>query len=366
MFFSVTVLVFIAGIMSQPYIHSQWRGYEAKQAVDIVQRGITRCSASDNRLTRVSCLRSALESAVRRFGIRGSMDALRTFMVGYGGGSGIEVANCHDIAHVIGKIGVQSTHNAKSSLSQCTNLCGDGCFHGVVEGFLASGGNMQDASETLCDPADTSCFHGLGHGIATTVGELHKSLKYCDHVVSEAGKEQCGYGVLMELYESSTFGHEVLQLPSDVVGFCNDLGGIYKEVCLSKAGIHEYTRTKDVVSAGAVCAKVPGTSHCLNLLGVLIFWQFQDSPSGLVDACEKTGPDRWQECVRGAVLESVNIDPLARQGFAICALVLGVYAPRCYETLGKSIESTDGLSERRRLCSQAPGDGARFCSTDTL
>lgn len=281
------------------------------------------------RSVRIACIRQQLGDGIKRWGIRRFMMSLEEILRT---SKGAEIYNCHDIAHVIGKAGVLANGTVDKSLNACTTICGDGCYHGVIEGFLGTGSTIKEVVSTICrDPEQTSCFHGLGHGIASTVGDTGKSLAHCDQVEREEGKRQCGYGVLMELYEGTTADHALLSMPEDILSFCGSLSPIYRDVCQSKVGIHAYKRNGDLGKAGSLCKVTRDPDLCMNLLGVLLYWEHQESSAGIVDACRATGES--YSCLVGSVEESVSIDPQALRAVEICTQVDHVFASRCFRRL---------------------------------
>ena len=115
----------------------------------------------------------------------------------------------HMIAHALGRFAIANTHGNPSVLSQCRPTFQAGCYHGVLEGYLASLPTVDATATTrLCAalilpdssrfPA-TECAHGLGHGFAEALGyKLDEALRDCDVFTDAELKSECHDGVFME------------------------------------------------------------------------------------------------------------------------------------------------------------------------
>jgi len=285
---------------------------------------------------------------------------------------------CHDVMHVIGQIGASEV-GSQQTLQECSTVCGAGCFHGVVEDYVAKSGDLSQAMTSLCKETDDpqfnrslwACFHGLGHGVGTLIGEAIESFEMCDLAPNELGRENCSYGVFMELFETSSFGHETLPIPADLRSFCDSLWGIHQEVCYGYSGLLALQRDNSIDSAALACSSVPQDHElsCISHLGNMAYYYYQDDLDELRLFCTQFGEEAELECMLGMLQESVNSDPQARIGFALCDSLQDQgkqqTAQSCYKELGKKLYHFFGNEKRLELCSQVTDVAYQACSSGT-
>jgi hypothetical protein len=119
-------------------------------------------------------------------------------------------ANCHLLAHDIGRTEADSVGNLDKAYAQGNNFCWSGYYHGVMESIVSRVGakNLPKDLPTICASIMKSqpysfyafnCVHGLGHGIMdVTDSNLFASLKLCDRLSGDWQQESCYGGVFME------------------------------------------------------------------------------------------------------------------------------------------------------------------------
>lgn len=354
-FIFICIVTFVVGLIASAMSVDGRRLFRSSPDRTLAHIRDSCLDPSWDRTDRIACISRALRGQVNTGNVSRYMGALAKLLE-----EPLTVFHCHDLAHVIGKLGVYKTSDASKVLPQCTSLCGDGCFHGVVEGYIARGGVLEEAIASLCASSDASCYHGLGHGIASIVGDARKSLTLCDRITSDESRKHCGYGVLMELYEATTTGEELAHLPQNLVDFCDSLQGVYREVCTSKVGIHEYKRTGEPRKVGIICARVPNVRECFVNFGALMYWQFQQSAQDIVNICEQVGSVGSGPCMTGAIEESVSIDPTARIATQLCALAPSGFRSDCYRTLGEKTAAVYRGTADSGSCRETP-DSSRTC-----
>jgi hypothetical protein len=115
----------------------------------------------------------------------------------------------HDLAHAVGRVAIAAGGNDPAVLARCRPLFQAGCYHGVLEGYLASVPEVDAERLTgfcaaLDEPgapiiAARECAHGLGHGLIERLGyEFAPALRACDAFAGGALREECHDGIFMQ------------------------------------------------------------------------------------------------------------------------------------------------------------------------
>lgn len=367
------VIIFTIGIavsFSFNVIFSQ-QNTKAGAAKEVLEQAFSDCTNVKRGLF-FECFSEYMRPHIRSQGISGLLTVIDQEIQEDLNSQGGSLDRCHDVVHVIGQIGA-SELGSQQALHECSPVCGAGCFHGVVEEFVAKSGDLSQAMTSLCESTDNeqfnrslwACFHGLGHGVGTFIGEPIESFKMCDLAPTELGRENCSYGVFMELFETSSFGHETLPIPTDLRAFCDSLWGIHAEVCYGYSGLLALQRDNTMGSVVVACNQVPEehTLSCISHLGNMAYYQYQDDINELKKFCTQFGSDAELECILGMLQESVNSDPQARIGFALCDSLhvnQEMYLS-CYEELGKRLYHFFGDEKRVELCSQVEDEEYQAC-----
>ncbi|MFL5537552.1 MAG: hypothetical protein ACJ8J0_01085, partial [Longimicrobiaceae bacterium] len=116
----------------------------------------------------------------------------------------------HQVAHGLGRYAVARRGYDASVFAECRTTFFSGCYHGVLEGWLAGHPGAGAASlRALCaSPAMSrlppyafrECAHGLGHGLAGMhAHDLFAALPDCDVALrGELARRECYDGVFME------------------------------------------------------------------------------------------------------------------------------------------------------------------------
>lgn len=314
---------------------------------------IEKCLQNQDRTKQILCYKENLRGLIQSEGISQLMKKLEEdFKKNDSAGSG-GITRCHDIAHAIGQAGISITKDPKTVLTQCSDLCTSGCYHGAVEQYVqhTSSDTFLANLNNLC--SSEACFHGLGHGLASIAQfDLQKSLQFCDRLDSENAKRNCGFGVFMELYEPSSFNPIPLSIPENLLAFCSDLSGVYLNVCYRNIGNYELVRTRDIKKAFNICDKIPKDygRDCRLALGQATYFNSQGKAEYIISTCKNVLGDQFKDCIDGSLMSGVSSDPLARHGFEICSQVDDSIKTHCYQFLGSHIESVYGQEVRQKLC----------------
>lgn len=268
----------------------------------------------------------------RDVGVTGAMDSLERMATAdstlFTGG--------HVIAHALGRLAIANNKNDPSVLSQCRPTFQAGCYHGVLEGYLASQSSVDaPASTRLCNALETDrsrryealeCAHGLGHGFLEALRyNLTSALGACDAFGSGELRRECHDGVFMEntvhglgmpsmnvgdsantasmhtmehgATASATFRASDPQFPCDSVAsqYQPSCWG-YQPLVIAKLVSYDYAKTL------AGCAQAPASSlaNCYAGIGKQSVGWFAFKTDRVAAMCATAG-SREADCLDGGV-----------------------------------------------------------------
>jgi hypothetical protein len=229
--------------------------------------------------------------------------------------NGEQVVPVHELAHMVGdELYLQKGFEG---IRACDDSFEYGCYHGVMEKFLADKGPSQiGTAVTLCKeayPDDTqlrqygACIHGLGHGLLTWYSlDLKKALHGCDQVPSDV-RLQCADGVFMEYSFDITPDHYPI---SDPWSLCTAVGQEYYIPCARyQPEIMLNTLHYSPAEAATMCLKAPDPilqDHCVRKMGTEAAWQSNGKTDRATSYCSGifSGPP-FALCITAAAEEFI-------------------------------------------------------------
>jgi hypothetical protein len=317
-------------------------------------------------------------------------------------------ADGHSLTHVIGIRAWKPGDDVAEVFKSCTSLFQSGCYHGVIQSWLTTGGEVDSArTASLCEtiaPSGTDnwlrfqCIHGLGHGLEMAWNwELPKALAGCDWLPSTWDRDSCYGGAIMEntvvsqpgghhtsvrALEATTDDHSghgnhgaapatgpptfKMRDSTDALYPCTILGEQYLRSCyLGQGGILLSHVDWDFGRAAAECDRVSTTYRdvCYMSLGTNASGaSVRDTPKAL-DHCSKGHADWRQWCYVGVVKNFIDVTADPDDGIAFCKVVpAGQDRERCWNAVGEqlSVLYTRDLTRRETVCAST-GEGERMC-----
>jgi len=154
----------------------------------------------------ILCLDQEYKTSVQNVGVAATFKKLKA---AYATNASVR-ADCHQLAHVIGRTEADKVNDVDEAYSQGDNFCWSGYYHGVMESIVTKIGaaNLPAKLPTICASIKAqkpysfyhyNCVHGLGHGIMDVYNsDLFKSLKTCDLLTDSWESQSCYGGVFME------------------------------------------------------------------------------------------------------------------------------------------------------------------------
>lgn len=196
------------------------------------------CAGADS--TNFECYEKHYVQLVKDDGIKAAFDDLKARY----SKNGYVVAQCHPIAHVIGREAALKFVTPGEAYVQGDSFCWSGYYHGVLETFLDKIGreNLPAQIDHVCDGIEGkerygfdyyNCVHGLGHGVmAITDTELFQSLDYCNMLTGAWEQESCASGVFMENVIVDNLNHFTKYLkPAEPLYPCTAAPEKFKNTC---------------------------------------------------------------------------------------------------------------------------------------
>jgi hypothetical protein len=128
------------------------------------------------------------------------------------------IDDCHVIAHAVGAANLdRHSGDPGSALATCSMGCIEGCYHGVMEAYVATHSQRPTPQDllTICDSvtSDTllfrQCIHGLGHGLLQYNNDvLADAVDACTQFPTEYTQLTCLGGVFMQNIQNASYGDE--------------------------------------------------------------------------------------------------------------------------------------------------------------
>jgi mono/diheme cytochrome c family protein len=234
------------------------------------------------------------------------------------------LANCHQIAHMIGAGGLlHFKGNLAKAFAEGNPACGSGYYHGLLQWKLAGvqPSEVAEVAREACNDPEVQtnrftyyqCDHGLGHGLMLyTAYDLPRALDFCHGLDTKFDQTSCSGGVFMENM-SSSFGirskwlnRKDLLYPCDgkIVRESDRLYcyGIVAQRILPAVG-YSWEKT------AAWCRRAPAAwvDQCLESYGRSVASATQRDPAKMRALCRRAGGATAEDhCVIGAVIDVLN------------------------------------------------------------
>jgi len=270
-------------------------------------------------------------------------------------------SRCHAAAHYLGRQAYKEIQQVAETYEQCTSACWGGCYHGVIEQYIAENnlfpGDLDALTAeilTVCGTEDDydkprvfgECLHGIGHAMMfITNADLPRSLEFCDVLPSVQQREVCYGGIFMENSSSSTsLDHpsEYLKL-SDPMYPCNILEEKYKKLCYQyQSSYFAIITQSDWLETIDLCLQVPIAYQdgCFQVLGSNQVGRTQDLQL-MNNTCELVQDTTLkQNCIAG-VVEGLTGRYVGDASYVLkfCSTVVQDTKNICYSQIGKSVSS---------------------------
>jgi hypothetical protein len=305
----------------------------------------------------------------------------------------------HMYAHAIGRYAVERRWDPRV-YAACTPHFEAGCFHGVMEAYLAHIPRpSQDQISSLCDSISggtfsevmrRECAHGLGHGLWFRMRE--QALGYCDGLTTPAAQEECRDGVFMQratermaLHGAPTEHHHHAD---DVHGVqilarqqergpsaftCQDETPRYQHACW-----HYQGRLLLLDAAQNYGRAFEGCDRAPELYRNVCYWgmgkwiaahvgQVADRSERILERCGHGREALRGACVAGAVESLIDENWTLESAAELCQAAPANSKLPCYEKLGERVGILYADGGEVAVCAtQVPVDFRPICQTAAI
>ena len=315
-----------------------------------------------------------LEHFVRNYGPAAAVAALKQAELTTG-------SDCHDAAHVAGRVAYETFGPAAFVLSG--HECQAGSMHGAIEALFADRGTSRLAEDiaAVCSNARNpfllhQCLHGVGHGLmAWTTYEIHEALELCDTIGDAGSRGSCYSGVFMENVVGGLFGlmgNQTEYLRHDDPHFpCNVIAPKYVPDCYFYQTSHMLAVLDgDFAAVARECAQLPDESRllCFGSYGRDVGSATRGDPAAAISLCNHApvGADRV-DCIAGAVQDRFWEPTGATEALTMCSLLDGPDASAAADTCWATIilRARDVLptpESKLAFCNAVPAERKTFCA----
>lgn len=299
----------------------------------------------------------------------------------------------HQVAHGLGRYAVAQRGYDAGVFAECRPSFFSGCYHGVLEGWLAGhpgataaslrGICSQPAMARMPPYAYRECAHGLGHGLT----EMHDhdalaAIPDCDTALpTDLARRECYDGVFMEnvVRGMGTVAFDVREAPSphhmhgdaartlpkagDPNFPCDSVSGVAAPSCWAYQPVVLFTALNgDVGRISRTCDAAPGESAaaCYRGIGKQTLGRMPEHPDSVVHLCASS-PRHAADCIAGMVEFYVDQEWKADSALAFCATVAGAMGDACYRAVGERVAWIDPAPAAIRAACAGAGSHAATC-----
>jgi hypothetical protein len=303
-------------------------------------------------------------------------------------------ARGHEYTHVVGINAWNPDRDLGATYSSCTGLFQSGCYHGVVQSYLAHNGVDSTTVANLCDliPDLNSnmwlrfqCVHGLGHGLVSLNAQhLPKALHGCDWLFDAWDAESCYGGAFMEFIvagrgqshhhaaaqadtapsadehaEHGEHAHAATAIPdsfpsrnrADPLYPCSVLETKYQRSCYGmQAGIIYETVGPNWSLIASACDKAPLQMRpaCYQGIGTYVSGVTVRDPDKSVTNCMQGNPDYRAWCFVGVVKNFIDVTARPEDGIDFCRRLSDrTLAISCYVAVGEELAVLNRAHDER-------------------
>jgi hypothetical protein len=278
----------------------------------------------------------------------------------------------HALAHALGRYAIAENKNDVSVIAQCREIFEAGCYHGVLEGYLATQKSVdRNTVASICsavERANTSrqpaleCSHGLGHGLLARLGyDLGGALSACDYLPAKDAQGECHDGVFMEnvvhgmgdaminvgddalsahshmMQMEGSHAHHDYFRKQDLAFPCDSVAQRYESSCWSYQPLVVIRLTGvDFNKTLHECDTAPadGAITCYRGFGKQSTAWYSDRAADIVKTCEGATSPHAGDCLAGAVEAYVDFDWTPDKAIAFCRNVPADAKAGCYSEMG--------------------------------
>jgi hypothetical protein len=337
-------------------------------------------------------------AAARRGGVAAGLDSLQSLA----SRDSNVYAEGHALAHAIGRFVMARNGANPSALSGCRPVFEAGCYHGVLEGYLAAVKTVDAKRLTsMCAALLRSgesrlpaheCAHGLGHGLLERLSyDIGAALRSCDAFSLESLQGECHDGAFMQNAvrglglgtpdsSQSMAGEHHHGAPAaphstapglgpfraaDLAFPCDSVAQRYQPSCWAYQPLAIVMLTKldfDRTLHACDMAPAPARPRCFAGVGKQSTGWFSEDHHRVIELCRRAGNDNVDSCFSGAVETLIDANWMPDAALAFCRRVPQSSKGRCYTLIGERMSLVrSNETEVRADCARAEPTFVEAC-----
>ena len=300
----------------------------------------------------------------------------------------------HQVAHGLGRYAVARRGYDAAVFAECRPVFFSGCYHGVLEGWLAGHPGATSASvRGLCASAAMAalppyafreCAHGLGHGLtALHPDDPLAALPDCDATFpGELARRECWDGVFMEnvvkgmgtvafdVHDAAS-GHahaptraaRPLPKAGDPAFPCDSVGAAHGPSCWAYQPVVLFTALGgDLERIARTCDAAPSGSAgaCWRGIGKQTLGRMPERPDSVARVCAASAAHS-ADCVGGMVEFYVDQAWKVDDALTFCARAPQALRDACFRAVGERIAWIDPAPAAIRAACAGAGAHAAVC-----
>jgi hypothetical protein len=251
--------------------------------------------------------------------------------------------SCHPVLHHLGNMAFNFYGGYAGAMKYQNEICNSGYTHGILEMYLSTTPDPDQAIRTACNPAEESfqqwqCFHGLGHGIMfMTNGDVQRSIDRCNSALPTSySRQACVNGVAMQQFIVVDHMGNVPKTNPTSLADCKSKQPDYKQDCYFYAPT-AYLTVNDGQYASALkwCndAEPAFVGVCVNGVGSQMMKENINKPETVNKVCEQADKLYVSTCISGAVSMSVFFHGSVSAAQQLCENEFKDHSGICEETI---------------------------------
>lgn len=291
-------------------------------------------------------------------------------------------AQCHAIAHLVGKAAFKQFSNHQSfDITPQTTWCDYGFYHGFIDQMVESGVDIKLAANFCRDvgvklqsqtgSGEGKCYHGVGHGAVnlhdpTLWGNVHAildpALERCQKISTvDSQLTSCATGVFNAIGIAYSQPPKLILDESDPFKLCREQPQNFRNTCFVNMTIPLRNKYLDDLKVASVIELIPNDSDAnVAIRGLMTnSGTLQNKVIGYdraIELCHSLQPRLRDGCVAGYAAGLMSIGELGNEyyfaePFCKLGILTGAEKIACYKMLIYRSQDQYTKSKFEQICS---------------
>lgn len=255
--------------------------------------------------------------------------------------------DCHPLLHELGHAAYTYYGGYAKAIVYQNELCDSGYTHGVLESYLSSAPDINQALQTACSASMSmfdqwQCYHGLGHGVMlVSLENIAHSTALCNTLPTPFSQNACVNGVFMQHFVVTDHDGSVPKTNPTSLKDCAAQPAMYKPTCYNYAPSAYLTVNSGQYAAAfkwchtAEAAYIP---TCIGGIGSQAMKEHITNAGQVMQICGMAGKSYAGDCINGAAGMDVYFHGSAAPAMALCQNQFKEYQRVC--TSAASLEKS--------------------------